>query len=148
MAPEDLERMYNKMIWLQSMVYPSYGADSLMESGPVVRMRVGDIIGTDLGGVPGVIRNLGFDFNDAMWELKRGMKVPLVYRVQIDFLVLHDGPVGSVNGVFGVFQLPPGGNAPDKDTNLAGSPNDSRTEQPQGVTMLPGRFFRFGEPRS
>ncbi len=148
MAPEDLERMYNKMVWLQSMVYPSYGADSLMESGPVVRMRVGDIIATDLGGVPGVIRSLGFDFSDSMWELRRGMKVPLMYQVKIDFLVLHDGPVGSVNGVFGVFQLPPGGNAPDKDTNLAGSPRDSRSDRSQGVTMTPGRFFRFGEPRS
>lgn len=148
MAPEDLERTYNKMVWLQSMVYPSYGADSLMESGPIVRLRVGDIIATDLGGVPGVIRSLGFDFNDAMWELRHGMKVPLRYAVKIDFLVLHDGPVGSVNGVFGVFQLPPGGNSPDRDTNLAGGPNDSRSEQSQGVTMLPGRFFKFGEPRS
>lgn len=148
MAPEDLERMYNKMVWLQSMVYPSYGADSLMESGPVVRMRVGDVIATDLGGVPGVIKSLGFDFSDAIWELRRGMKVPLRYAVKIDFLVLHDGPVGSVNGVFGVFQLPPGGNAPDRDTNLAGGPTDSRSEQSQGVTMLPGRFFKFGEPRS
>lgn len=148
MAPEDLERMYNKMVWLQSMVYPSFGADSLMESGPVVRMRVGDVIATDLGGVPGVIRSLGFDFADALWELRRGMKVPRTFRVQLEFLVLHDGPVGSVNGVFGVFQLPPGGNASDKDTNLAGNPQDSRSEQAQGVTMLPGRFFRFGEPRS
>lgn len=147
-APEDIGRMYNKMVWLQSMVYPSYGADSLMESGPVVRLRIGDVIATDLGGVPGVIKSLGFDFNDALWELKRGMKVPMTYRVQIEFLVLHDGPVGSVNGVFGVFQLPPGGNAADKDTNLAGNPNDSRSDQSQGVTMLPGRFFKFGEPRS
>ncbi len=148
MAPEDLQVMHGKLLWLQSMVYPSYGADSLMESGPVVRMRVGDVISTDLGGVPGVIRSLNVDFSDALWELKRGMKVPLSYKVQLEFLVLHDGPVGSVNGEFGVFQLPPGGNAPDKDTNLVGNPGDSRTGQSQGVTRLPGRFSRFGEPRS
>lgn len=147
MAPEDLQRTYNKMLWLQSMVYPSFGADSLMQSGPVVRMRIGDLIATDLGGVPGVIRSLGFDFSDAMWELRRGMKVPLRYRVQIDFLVLHDGPVGSVNGVFGVFSLPAGGGASDRNTNLAGGPQDSRSTAPQGVTAAPGRFFRFGEPR-
>jgi hypothetical protein len=147
MAPEDLERMYNKMVWLQSMVYPTYGADSLMESGPVVRMRIGDIVATDLGGVPGVIKSLDFDFDNVLWELRRGMKVPMRYGVKIAFLVLHDGPVGSVNGVFGVFQLPPGGNAPDRDTNLAGGPRDSRSDQSQGVTALPGRFFKFGEPR-
>lgn len=147
-APEDLERMYNKMIWLKSMCYPSYGVDSLIESGPVVRMRIGDVIGTDLGGVPGVIRGLNFDFAEAMWELKRGMKVPKAFKVSLDFLVLHDGPVGTVNGVFGVFQLPAGGQRPDKDTNFAGNPGDSRTEQAEGVTALPGRFARFGEPRS
>jgi hypothetical protein len=130
------------------MVYPSYGADSLMESGPVTRMRVGDVISTDLGGVPGVITNLSVDFNDTLWELKQGMKVPMSYRVQLEFLVLHDGPVGTVNGTFGVFQLPPGGNSPNKDTNLAGNPNDSRTGQAQGITNVPGRFSRFGEPRS
>ena len=148
MAPEDLGRMYNKMVWLQSMVYPTYGTDSLIESGPIVRMRIGDVISTDLGGVPGVIKNLSFDFNDAIWELKRGMKVPLMYRVQLEFLVLHDGPVGSVNGSFGVFQLPPGGNAADRNTDLAGNPTDSRSEQAQGVNLMPGRFFKFGEPRS
>lgn len=148
MSPEDVERMYNKMVWLQSMVYPSYGTDSLMESGPIVRMRIGDAIATDLGGVPGVITSLSFDFNDSTWELRRGMKLPLMYRVQLEFLVLHDGPVGLVNGSFGVFQLPPGGNPPDRDTNLMGNPTDSRTEQAQGVTLLPGRFFKFGEPRS
>ncbi|HEU5118655.1 MAG TPA: hypothetical protein VFT74_18805 [Isosphaeraceae bacterium] len=146
-APEDLERMYNKMTWLKSMCYPTFGTDSLIQSGPVVRMRIGDAVGTDLGGVPGIIRNLNFDFADAMWELKRGMKVPKMYKVSLDFLVLHDGPVGIVNGVFGVFQLPTGP-TPGKDTNLAGNPTDSRTEDAQAPTMLPGRFARFGEPRS
>ena len=147
-APEDIKTMYNKLNWLKSMCYPSYGADSIMESGPVVRMRIGDVISTDLGGVPGVIKSLSIDFSESMWELKRGMKVPMSFKVTLDFLVLHDGPVGMVNGVFGVYQLPPGGQAPDKDTSKAGNPSDSKEGTATSVTLLPGRFARFGEPRS
>lgn len=147
-APEDLRTMYNKLVWLSSMCYPSFGDDSLIKSGPVVRMRVGDAVSSELGGIPGVIRSLGFNFEGALWELKRGMKVPRSFKVALDFTVLHDGPVGLLNGVFGVFQLPPGGNSPGKDTNLAGNPEDSRANgTPSGVSLLPGRFSKFGEPQ-
>lgn len=147
-APEDVRAMYNKMTWLASMCYPSYGEDGLMRSGPVTRLRIGDAVSTESGGLPGVIRTLGFDFSEALWELKRGMKVPRSFKVSVDFLALHEGPVGLLNGVFGVLQLPPGGPAPDRDTNLAGGPTDSRANgTPDGVSLLPGRFSKFGEPR-
>ncbi len=142
-APEDLEVMYNKMVWLSSMCYPSYGSDSLIRSGPVVRMRIGDVVSTSSGGVPGVIRNLGFDFTDALWELKRGMKVPRSFKVSLEFLALHDGPVGLLNGVFGVWQLPGGGS---KDTNFA-SPTKTVTGPDGDGTLLTGQFSKFGEPR-
>lgn len=147
-APEDVRVMYNKMTWLASMCYPSYGEDGLIRSGPVTRLRIGDAFSAESGGLPGVIRTLGFDFSEALWELKRGMKVPRSYKVAVDFLTLHEGPVGLLNGVFGVLQLPPGGSPPSRDTNLAGGPGDSRTNgSPQGASPLPGRFSRFGEPR-
>ncbi len=146
-SPEDLRLIHHKMHWLTSMVYPSYGTDSLVKSGPVTRIRVGDLVATSLGGVAGVIRNLNFDFNEAQWELARGNKVPMMYKVSMDFLCLHDGPVGTLNGTFGVFQLPPGGLSPDQNTNFGdGNPTDSR-EAPT-VSVLPGRLSKFGEPRS
>jgi hypothetical protein len=147
-APEDVRTMYNKMTWLASMCYPTYGEDGLIRSGPVTRLRVGDAVSTEAGGLPGVIRTLGFDFGDALWELKRGMKVPRSFKVAVDFLALHEGPVGILNGVFGVLQLPPGGPAADRDTNLAGGPTDARANgAPGGASLLPGRFSKFGEPR-
>lgn len=146
-APEDLEKMYNKMMWLKSLVYPLYGADSLIKSGPVVRMRVGDLAASNLGGVAGVIRSLNFDFADAMWELRKGMKVPMSFSVQIDFTVLHDGPVGTMNGQFGVFSLPPGGANADRNTNYGDNVNDSVTDTSRGATYMPGQFMKFGESR-
>ncbi len=146
-APEDLQTMYYKMVWLDSMCYPSYGSDSLMRSGPVIRLRIGDAVSTDSGGLPGVIKSLNFDFAEAMWELKKGMKVPRSFKVTVDFLALHEGPVGIMNGAFGVFQLPPGGNQANVDTTDQGGPSESREGMPRVFSILPGRFSRFGEPK-
>lgn len=146
-APEDLRIMYEKMTWLTSMVYPTYGDDALMRSGPVCRMRVGDVASTSEGGVPGVIRNLSFDFAECIWELKRGMKVPRSFGVQLEYLVLHDGPVGILNGMFGVLALPSG-----PTTNMAGrgpaTPSQETTDQGSAdtVSIARGRWASFGEP--
>lgn len=145
-APEDLKVMYNKMVWLQSMVYPSFGADSVLRSGPVVRLRIGDAISTELGGVAGVIKSLNFDFADAIWEIEKDRKVPRSFKVTVDFMVLHDGPIGILNGVFGVFNLPPGGPPANKDTSNGGS-QDSQDQVPEIATIQPGMFSKFGEPR-
>lgn len=143
-VPEDLAAMYHKMTWLTSMVYPTYGSDALLRSGPVCRMRIGDLAATSEGGIPGVIRSLSFDFAECLWELKRGMKVPRSFGVQLDYMVLHDGPVGILNGMFGVLQLP------GPTTNLAG-PNAPSQESgdaatKDSVSISSGRWARFGEP--
>jgi hypothetical protein len=71
-APEDLEPMYSKLHWLRSMCYPSYTPDGLIQSGPVIRLRIGDAVGTSAGGLGGVIRNLGIDYSDVLWSFARG----------------------------------------------------------------------------
>lgn len=144
-APEDLEVMYRKMTWLDSMCYPSYGDDSLMKSGPVIRMRIGDAVSTDSGGLSGIIKSLNTDFTEVMWELKKGMKVPMSFKVTLEFLALHDGPVGRLNDDFGVFQLPQS-RKEDVDTSVNGPPAESRDGPPRTATYMPGRYARFGDP--
>jgi hypothetical protein len=146
-APEDLVVMYRKMVWIDSMCYPSYGEDSLMKSGPVIRMRIGDAVSTDNGGLTGIIKSLSFDFAEAMWELKKGMKVPMSFKATLEFLTLHDGPVGRLNDDFGVFQLPPTYKRAETDTTESGAPAQPREGPQQIATLLPGRYARFGDPR-
>ena len=143
-APEDIQLIYNKMTWLTSLCYPSYGADSLIKSGPVVRMRIGDAVSTESGGVPGVLKSLNFDFADAMWELSRGKKVPKSYKVSLEFLVLHDGPVGLLNGAFGVWKLPSNG-AKVNYANTDGTGNG--VPDKDGTALNAGQFMKFGESR-
>lgn len=146
-APEDLRLMYNKMVWLQSMCYPTFGPDSIIRSGPVCRLRIGDAVSTQSGGVPGVIKSLNFDFADALWELKQGMKVPRSFKVSVDYLALHDGPLGFLNGVFGVFQLPPNNGTPGQDTSSPGGPQTSQEGLTPVAKTVRGGFSQFGEPR-
>ncbi len=105
-GPEDIRTIYQKLHWLKSMVYPEYDSNLAYISGPVVRMRVGDVVNA-LGpegarGLPGIIDSVDFDYSDALWELKKGYKLPRHVDVSITFTVLHDVPVGrGSEGKFG-----------------------------------------------
>jgi hypothetical protein len=110
-APEDLETIYQKKNWLASMCYPSYDKDMLFKAGPVIRLRVGDLLKTHGGfGLPGIIESLSFDFNETVWELQKGNKVPMGFKVSMTFLVLHEKPIGiGVHGHFGgIGKIDPG----------------------------------------
>lgn len=101
-APEDLEVMYRKLNWLASMVYPEYDRELILRSGPVCRLRVGDVIKSGQLGVPGIIDSLDFDYTDAIWELKKDSKVPRSISVSVSFTALHDTPIGrGPSGLFG-----------------------------------------------
>lgn len=97
-GPEDVRTIYQKLNWLSSMVYPEYDRDLVMKSGPVVRLRVGDVVDA-LGpegtrGLPGIIESLSYDYSDSLWELKKDLKVPVNIKVSVGFTVLHDRPIG------------------------------------------------------
>lgn len=105
-GPEDIKTIYQKLHWLKSMVYPEYDGNLGYRSGPVVRMRVGDAInalGPEGGrGLPGIIESLDFDYTEAMWELKKGYKLPRHVDVSLAFTIIHDVPIGrGLEGQFG-----------------------------------------------
>jgi hypothetical protein len=105
------------------MCYPSYDKDILFKSGPVVRLRIGDLLKSTGGfGLPGIIENLSFDYNGRAWELQKGNKVPMGFTVSLSFLVLHEKPIGlGVDGQFGgIGRIDPGTgrwNPPSNTTN-------------------------------
>lgn len=103
-APEDLPIIYQKLLWLQSMVYPQYSSDVYFR-GPVIRMRIGDVVNA-LGsegnrGLPGVITNLDIEYSESIWEVSKDMKMPRNIEVGLSFQALHETPVGLVAGVAG-----------------------------------------------
>lgn len=133
-SPEDVPVIYKKLNWLTSMVYPEYDNELQFKSGPVVRMRVGDVINAigpeGTRGLPGIIDGLSLDYNESIWELAKDWKVPRKIDVSLSFTVLHDKPIGRGEegrfGGIGTFDssgryLPPGQGSSDSkgSTRLA-----------------------------
>lgn len=115
LSPEDIRVIYQKLFWLSSMVYPEFDSDLALNAGPVVRLRVGNVIDarspvhTDLiRGLPGVITSMDFDYTNSLWELEKDWKVPREVTVSISFLVLHDAAIGvsARTGDFGAVPIP------------------------------------------
>lgn len=101
-TPEELDINYKKLAWLKSMAYPQYDSRMQYYAGPVVRMRVGDIINA-VGkegnrGLAGVITNLQFNYGEGTWELLNGRRLPREISVDVSFHALHDTPVGLIRG--------------------------------------------------
>jgi hypothetical protein len=103
--PSDLPVIYQKMNWIQSMVYPEYDENVRFKSGPVVRLRLGNIIDgagfNAMRGLPGVITQLDFDYSETIWEVEADWQVPRNINVSLGFQVLHELPIGSRGGAFG-----------------------------------------------
>lgn len=98
-SPEDLNPMYRKLHKLQSMVYPSYDNDGYIQAGPLIRMRVGDLICAQSvaalkKGLPGYINTLSFAYDDGIWNINTDFKVPRKISVTLGFTVIHEGNPG------------------------------------------------------
>lgn len=100
---DDVDVMYKKLNWLSSLVYPQYDRELLMKSGPVCRMRVGDVFSSiNKLGLPGIIDSINIDYSESLWELDEGSKVPRTIKVSVSFHILHDTIVGrNEEGIFG-----------------------------------------------
>ena len=94
-SPSDLNVMWKKLQKLQSMVYPMYDALGFMSRGPIVRMRIGDLIcNSQNRGLPGYITSMNWAYDDGIWNMTEDSKVPRKVSVSISFTVLHEGNPG------------------------------------------------------
>jgi hypothetical protein len=94
--PEDLPVMWRKLKKLQSMVYPFYNGRGFLNSGPIVRMRVGDLIAGQGGkGLPGYITSMDWSYDDGIWNTEVDAKIPRKVSVSLGFTVLHEGNPGT-----------------------------------------------------
>jgi len=94
-SPKDLPIMYRKLRKLQSMVYPMYDDKGFLKSGPIIRMRIGDLIAAeDNRGLPGYLTSLDFNYDISIWNIKTDVKVPRNITVSLAFTALHDGNPG------------------------------------------------------
>lgn len=94
-GPHDLSIMWLKIQKLQSMVYPTYTTGGFMEAGPIIRLRIGDLIaGGANRGLPGYITSMDLAYDDGIWNIRVNEKVPRKVSISIGFTVLHEGNPG------------------------------------------------------
>jgi len=97
-GPSDLPVMWRKLSKLQSMVYPAYDTRGFLQSGPIIRMRIGDLFASTADGttkgLPGYISSMDWSYDDGIWNLKEDFKVPRKVTVSLSFIVIHNGNPG------------------------------------------------------
>lgn len=94
--PADLPIVYRKLHKLQSMVYPFFDQSGFLSSGPIIRMRMGDLFSTTNNGkrgLPGYLNSLDLTF-DNVWNIEKDFKIPRKATVSISFTALHEGNPG------------------------------------------------------
>ena len=92
--PADLDVIYRKLHKLQSMVYPAFDTKGFLQAGPIIRMRVGNLIaGANKRGLSGYLQSLDFAY-DNVWSIEDGAKVPRHITVTLTFTALHEGNPG------------------------------------------------------
>lgn len=90
-GPKDLAVMYKKLQKLQSMVYPLYDDKGFLKTGPIIRMRIGDLFcGAENKGLPGYITSLDYSYDETVWNVKKDFKVPRKVIVSLGFTVIHE----------------------------------------------------------
>jgi hypothetical protein len=93
--PKDLPVIYRKLDKLQSMVYPLYDTKGFLKTGPIVKMRIGDLFAAgNKKGIPGYITYLDFAYDDGIWNIQENFKVPRKISVSLSYTVIHDGNPG------------------------------------------------------
>ena len=102
--------IYDKLEKLTSLCYPQYKADPVnfpLTPGtfgypktrmkpPLMKLRLGDLYGSDDKEVTGFIKSLSYSYPDqSPWEIRRGQRVPKHITAAITYQVIH----GQVPGI-------------------------------------------------
>ena len=98
-----LQNVYERVLWLAQQCYPDYNNKDRLATGPLIAMRIGDL----LQHKAGFIRSLSYDWNflgpGGKWELTRGVRMPQACNVSMSYQVIHE-------------------RVPDRDFNFYGGP--------------------------
>ena len=96
---DELTAIYVKMNRLTSMCYPQLLQDSQLQSGnfskirnkpPLLKLRIGELIGRRDNEVTGFIKSLSYSYPDeSPWETKSGRRVPKFIECTIGYQVIH-----------------------------------------------------------
>jgi hypothetical protein len=116
------------------MVYPMFTPDGFLQAGPIVRMRIGDLFASNNRlGIPGYMTALDFSYDDGIWNIEDGKRVPRKISVTLSYTVIHDGNPGL---------YPYSSKIINSDGNVDPASGDSE------LTFGAGKFVAAGEGKT
>lgn len=125
-SPKDFDVMYKKVQRLQSMVYPSYDNRGFYKAGPLIKVRLGDLLcGENKDGMPAKIDNLDFSYDESVWNIESDKKAPRLITISLSLTVFHEANPGLYKDKDGDYSF--GTATVSTDTN--GNPSLSKISQ-------------------
>ena len=87
------------------MVYCEYDTSGYVKLGPLLQLRVGDLISDENGnGINGKITSLKYDYGKYLWEVgnkkDKEYQVPLAIDISLGYTVAHSKPIKVQSGIF------------------------------------------------
>ena len=85
----NLQNVYERVMWLSQQCYPDYDEKRNLQDGPLIAMRIGDLIPYQ----EGFIKNLGYSWDflgeGGKWELSPRRRMPQGCKVTLSFQPIH-----------------------------------------------------------
>ncbi len=85
----NLQNVYERVLWLSQQCYPDYDEKRNLQDGPLIAMRIGDLIPYQ----EGFIKNLGYSWDflgeGGKWELSPKRRMPQGCKVSLSFQPIH-----------------------------------------------------------
>ena len=88
------------------LCYPAYDSTGLYQTGPIARIRLGNILKSGGAGITCAITSLDINYDETTWEIIPSVQIPRIVNVSISCQVLHEFAVGISDGMFGGVPAP------------------------------------------
>jgi len=92
----ELQLIYEKLNYLQSLTYPRYHEDNaarLRMVPPLMSLRLGDLFGNKHRNLGGFLEALSYNWEqNSSWETTEGQRVPKTVTINCSFKVIHREP--------------------------------------------------------
>ena len=85
-----LQNVYERVLWLAQQCYPDYSSENRIGGGPIIALRIGDLIQHKAGFIRSLSYDWGFLGSGGKWELTRGTVMPQACSVTMSYQIIHE----------------------------------------------------------
>lgn len=88
------KEMWEKISFLDSLLYPAYDEDGRFQKAPYIRFTLGSLYEHQLA----FVTSLTHSYEPLIWDLNDQYITPMLFEIQIAMTLIHDTPPGILGG--------------------------------------------------